>query len=141
MIPLLRLIKIYFRWRTEARLWKPPSKCWILIGMDLLQRKNLSRYTSPHFRWIMARNSCMNYGGKISSSILLIYYISSFLFQASKTLDKKQIEMVFERFDLNKDGRLSKDEFQKLMTKYSNWNVCCILSILYSLYLKNTNTT
>ena len=64
----------------------------------------------------------MNYGEKISSSILLIYYISSFLFQASKTLDKKQIEMVFERFDLNKDGRLSKDEFQKLMTKYSNWN-------------------
>ena len=62
----------------------------------------------------------MNYGEKIPSSILLIYYTSSLLFQASKTLDKKQIEMVFERFDLNKDGRLSKDEFQKLMTKYSN---------------------
>ena len=71
----------------------------------------------------------MNYGAQFLYELwrkdFLIYpphplHFSFFLFQASKTLDKKQIEMVFERFDLNKDGRLSKDEFQKLMTKYSN---------------------
>ena len=39
--------------------------------------------------------------------------------QASKTLDKQQIEKVFERFDVNKDGRLSKEEFQQLMEKHS----------------------
>ena len=27
-------------------------------------------------------------------------------FQASKTLDAEQIEIVFQRFDTNKDGRL-----------------------------------
>ena len=45
--------------------------------------------------------------------------LKSFQLQASKTLDKQQIEKVFERFDVNKDGRLSKEEFQQLMEKHS----------------------
>jgi len=40
--------------------------------------------------------------------------------QASKTLDAEQIEIVFQRFDTNKDGRLSKEEFQQLMEKHAH---------------------
>ena len=40
-----------------------------------------------------------------------------YFLKVSKKLDAGQIEAVFERFDLNKDGRLSLGEFRKLMGK------------------------
>ena len=33
-----------YRLRTEQKLWRLPSKCWILIRTDLSQRRNLSRW-------------------------------------------------------------------------------------------------
>ena len=38
-----------------------------------------------------------------------------FRLQVSKTLSPSQIKAVFEKFDSNQDGRLSKKEFKKLM--------------------------
>ena len=39
--------------------------------------------------------------------------------QVSKHLSKEQIDSVFAKFDKNSDGKLSKEEFQKLMVSYS----------------------
>ena len=38
-------------------------------------------------------------------------------FQVSKTLSPSQIKAVYEKFDVNGDGKLSRKEFRKLMER------------------------
>ena len=44
-------------------------------------------------------------------------YLLIQMFQVSRTLSSGQISAVFQKFDENRDGRLSKKEFRKLMDR------------------------
>ena len=59
-----------------------------------------------------------NFMGQTTQFLVYNFAVyTSHMFQVSKKLNAAQIEAVFAKFDSNGDGRLSMDEFKKLMGK------------------------